>query len=123
EQDCGVSHDLWYYCAARGSFSRVGEFSRGIPAFQRLRLAVFHDELEDDVGKLRDPELQALVGDELLFGLAGEEEEEAAVLLQDDLELRPRGGLVGSRELFDDGRVERLGPARETDLGFVERHQ
>ena len=61
-----------------GSFSRVSEFSRGVPALERLRLAVFQDELEDDVGELRDPELQALVRDELLFGLASEEEVEAA---------------------------------------------
>lgn len=74
------------------SLSSEREFARRVSLFEGLRLAVFHDELVDEVGELRDGELQALVGNELLLGLAGEEEEQASVLLEDDLELRAGGG-------------------------------
>src|SRR6266542_2666174 len=105
------------------SLSDVREFSRRVPPFQRLRLAVLHDELIDNIRELRDAELQALVGHELALGLADEDEEEASVLLQDDLEPGPGGSLVRSRELLENARVERIGPARKGGLGLVQGHE
>src|SRR5207253_8938845 len=81
------------------SLSSVGEFPRGVSPLEGPGLTVLDDEFPDDVRELRDPELQSLVGDEPLFGLAGKKEKKASVLFQDDLELGPGGSLVCSREL------------------------
>lgn len=49
-------------------FSLKNGFPRRVSLFESRDLSVLDHELEDDVGEFLDPELEGLVGDQLLLG-------------------------------------------------------
>ena len=97
----------------------VCEFAGRVSFLQGFYLSVFQDELVDDVGEARGPQLETFDGSELLWRTAGKFEREAVAGLIGDLESDFCGCEVGSREALQKFCIQSFGLARENDLGFV----
>src|ERR1700687_505531 len=80
----------------------VSEFAGGVALLQRFGLAVFDDELVDDVGEALRAELETFDGDELLRGCAGKFEGEAGAGLVANLEFHFAGREIRPREALQE---------------------
>src|SRR5207248_7869599 len=86
---------------------------RRVSPFQRLHLPIFHDELENDVGKLRRPELQTLHWNELLRWATRKRQRQPGARPVKHFEFHLAWRQVRSSQFLQELRLQRRGLARE----------
>src|SRR5205807_4123171 len=102
--------------------TRVSEFARGISALQPLHLAVFHDKLKNNVGKLRRAELQAFHRNQLLWRPTRENQRKSCPRLIHHLKFHLAWRQVRPRQLLQHFGIQRLRLARENYFCLVQRN-
>src|SRR5207253_2665509 len=102
--------------------AREGEFAGRVARFQRAYFAILHDELIDDIGELRGPELKPFERNQLDGRSAREGKRKTGSGLIKHFKFDLGRSHVSAREFFEYRRVERLGLAGENDFGLIQRN-
>src|SRR5713101_4155049 len=116
------SVDLPLWLAGTPLLPRERVFAGRVARFQRGYFAVLHDELIDHVRELRGSELEALNGKQLDGRSSRECQRETGAGLVEHFKFNLGRSHVSARELFEQGRIKRLGLAREDDFSLIQRN-
>src|SRR5213080_3534428 len=102
--------------------AREGEFAGRTALLQRGHFAIFHNELIDDIGKLRGPEFEPLEWNQLDGRSPREGKRETGSRLIKDFKFHLGRSHVSTRKFFEQRRVQRFGLACEHNFRLIQGH-